>query len=354
MDNLTHTMVGWTLSKAGLERKSPLALPILLIGANLPDAEVVRNLFGGNYLESHRGISHAPVGILGLSFVLAGAFWLYERRRPATSGRRTKFWLLWGIALAGLATHPFLDYLNDYGIRPLLPFSSAKYYGDLLTLINPWVWLIFGCALFLLTQSRFGRIAWLTLGIVCAVVVCAGWSLFEGLLWIVSLAAALWLGRLAQRRRFNPGVVALATFLLFLGGVEWAHESVRRSAERLGPGLVPRRVEKISVLPGRPGSIRSWTVVMETAREYYIADVGLQDWGKRPPRFEEYDKNLDNTYYQLARQDPAVAVLIDFARFPAVTVESTHGSHTVILRDLRYARRRTEGWAVARATIPAN
>jgi len=43
--------------------------------------------------------------------------------------------------LAGLLTHPLLDYLNDTE-SPMPSFSQVKYYGDLLTLFDPWVWLI--------------------------------------------------------------------------------------------------------------------------------------------------------------------------------------------------------------------
>ena len=37
MDNLCHTVAGAVLAEAGLRRRTPLALPTLLLGANLPD-----------------------------------------------------------------------------------------------------------------------------------------------------------------------------------------------------------------------------------------------------------------------------------------------------------------------------
>jgi inner membrane protein len=352
MDNLTHTFVGWSLAKAGLEKRTQLALPALLIGANLPDAEIIRTLFGGSYLTLHRGVSHAPAGVVGLSFGLAGALWLYGRFKYSENAGPPAFFPLWFVSLMGLLTHPLLDYLNDYGIRPWLPFSSTKYYGDLLTLVDPWVWLMLGCPLFLLTRSLRGRFAWLALGLLLAIVVTIGWSPLTGLLWVATVGLALGLGHLLRSHGFNPARVALLALVLYVCGAATARQSVVKSAEAFGAGLVGGRVEKIDVLPGRPGSFRRWTVVMQTADKYYFADVGLQDWRRHPPKFEAFAKDLNDPYYRRALADSDMAALADFARFPAVTVESAAGSHVVLLRDLRYARNRTTGWAVARVVVP--
>ena len=39
MDNLTHGLVGALIGQAGLKRKTGLAMPALVIGANLPDVD---------------------------------------------------------------------------------------------------------------------------------------------------------------------------------------------------------------------------------------------------------------------------------------------------------------------------
>jgi inner membrane protein len=352
VDNLTHTLVGWSLAKAGLEKRTQLAVPALLIGANLPDVEIVRGLFGGSYLTLHRGVSHTPVGVVGLSLGLAGALWLYGRFKHTETPGPPAFFPLWYVSLLGLLTHPLLDYLNDYGIRPWLPFSSTRYYGDLLTLLDPWVWVMLGCSLFLLTPSLRGRLGWLTLGLLLATVVSLGWSPLTGLLWVVTAGLAIGLGHLLHDRGFNPARIALLAFVLYASGVATARDNVVKSARAFGPGLVGGRVEKIDVLPGRPGSFRRWTVVMQTADRYYFADVGLQDWRRHPPQFEVFAKNLNDPYYRKSLAESTMAALADFARFPSVTVESTAGGHAVLLRDLRYARYRATGWAVARAVVP--
>ena len=52
MDQFTHTATGLFLSRAGLNRATPYAAPILMLAANAPDADIV-SLAGGslNYLH---------------------------------------------------------------------------------------------------------------------------------------------------------------------------------------------------------------------------------------------------------------------------------------------------------------
>ncbi len=171
MENIAHTLVGYSLSKAGLQKTTPYATAALMIGANLPDVEVAGSLFGANYLDSHRGVSHSAAGILVLSVGLAGAFWIVSRIRRTGARERLKLFPLWYVSFLGLLSHPLLDFLNDYGLRPWLPFNSRKYYGDLLSIVDPWLWLIFGSAAFLMTASRRGRIRWAVLGSILALLV---------------------------------------------------------------------------------------------------------------------------------------------------------------------------------------
>ena len=60
MDPLTHTATGLLLSRAGLNRWTPLATPILILAANAPDIDVVTAAGGSlNYLHYHRHLTHS-------------------------------------------------------------------------------------------------------------------------------------------------------------------------------------------------------------------------------------------------------------------------------------------------------
>ena len=64
MDNLTHTAIGLFLSRAGLNRLTPLATPILLLAANAPDIDIL-SVAGGSlsYLHYHRPLTHSLVAM---------------------------------------------------------------------------------------------------------------------------------------------------------------------------------------------------------------------------------------------------------------------------------------------------
>ncbi|OYZ90135.1 MAG: hypothetical protein B7Y00_00205, partial [Sphingomonadales bacterium 17-56-6] len=47
MDNLTHSLVGALLGQMGLKRKTGLAMPTLIIAANIPDIDAITTLLSG-------------------------------------------------------------------------------------------------------------------------------------------------------------------------------------------------------------------------------------------------------------------------------------------------------------------
>jgi len=161
MDNLTHSLVGLTAAKAGLERLSPGATFLCVIAANSPDVDVAILLFGDRwtYLQHHRGITHAIVGVVALAVLLPLIFhgvdrlWSAYRKQPVTTKLR-------GLMIASFivtATHPILDWTNNYGIRFLLPWSGKWFYGDLVFIIDPLLWLALGGAGFLLQAFEHAR-----------------------------------------------------------------------------------------------------------------------------------------------------------------------------------------------------
>ena len=58
MDNLTHSLVGAALSRAGLDRRTPLATATLVVAANAPDIDVLSFVRGPYFaLSFRRGIT---------------------------------------------------------------------------------------------------------------------------------------------------------------------------------------------------------------------------------------------------------------------------------------------------------
>jgi inner membrane protein len=136
MDNITHTLTGLALSRAGLNRWHPQAAVLLMLSANAPDADIVAASRGSlAYFEAHRGITHAiasaPVMAM-LCVLVVGAF-----------SRSLRGWkAAWGLCLIGVASHLLLDWTNAYGIRLFLPFSGNWLHLDLNNLIDLWIWAV--------------------------------------------------------------------------------------------------------------------------------------------------------------------------------------------------------------------
>lgn len=142
MDNPTHLLTGYFMSRAGLNRLTPHATAILLLSANIPDIDIVALAGGGaNYLHWHRYWTHAfvvsPLLAVG-SVVIVRLF----ARKPLP-------WLAATfVALLGVLSHLLLDWTNQYGIRFLLPFSPRWYRLDNTSLFDLWIYAAFAVCLF--------------------------------------------------------------------------------------------------------------------------------------------------------------------------------------------------------------
>src|SRR5688500_18153429 len=161
MHPFTHTLVGLTAAKAGLERLSPLATTVCMLAANSPDSDVVVGFVTDRwtYLHHHRGITHSIVGVIALAVLVPGIIWLGERGFARLQGKqpRTRFRGLLLASLIVTATHPLMDWTNNYGVRPFLPWSNRWFYGDLVFIVDPYILLLAGGAAFLGTKAGWSR-----------------------------------------------------------------------------------------------------------------------------------------------------------------------------------------------------
>lgn len=145
MDNLTHSMVGAVLGQIGLKRTSGLAMPTIIIAANIPDIDATCTLLGTQALALRRGLTHGPIAMIVLPLILTAIMVAFDRwqakrgTRPETRPPVNIVWL-WVVAQMGTLSHPAFDWLNSYGIRLLSPFSDQWFHGDTLFIIDIWLW----------------------------------------------------------------------------------------------------------------------------------------------------------------------------------------------------------------------
>ena len=149
VDPVRHTLVGAGSARSGLARRTALGTATLLIGANLPDLDVLAYLDGpAADLSFRRGWTHGIPALIVLPLLLTGAILAFDGagrrlgRRGLPSGVVPREVLI--LAAISVLTHHILDTLNTYGVRWLMPFRGDWFYGDTLFIVDPWLWLILG------------------------------------------------------------------------------------------------------------------------------------------------------------------------------------------------------------------
>ena len=355
MDNLTHSLVGLTAAKAGLERLSPGATMLCVIAANSPDVDVAILLRGDRwtYLQHHRGITHSIVGVFALALLLPLIFygvdrlWAWYRHRPP----QTRLRGLMSASLIVTASHPILDWTNNYGIRPFLPWNGEWTYLDLVYIVDPYMWLILGGAVFLLSaKTTGGKIIW---GLVAAALTAlmivssrAGAlpnrTLFV-VFWLVAIgvlilmfrrgAADRW-GRKIATGAFNIVVfywvgLSAAQLLAHSRGVDYA-EAIAR-----GNGELIRRATVMPTLANPFG----WDLVFETTGATYRLHLSLLD-SNAQPKVVRYEKPSGLLAAAMAKvsQERSARVFLGFARYPVAQLADPQCTTQTLVQmsDLRY------------------
>ena len=351
MDNLTHSLVGLTAAKAGLDRLSPGATTLCVLAANAPDSDIIVLAFGDRwtFLHHHRGITHAIVGVITLAIVLPLIFYGVDRlwSRYKDQPPQTK---LKGLMLASFiasATHPLLDWTNNYGIRFFLPWSQKWSYGDFVFIVDPYLWLILGGSVFLLTaRSRFLKVIWAVIAAMTTFLVVAsprsGGLPYPNLiaaLWIVMIVAFIVLASKGARERWGRKIayVAIALAVCYWSVLAFAHSrAVIRGNEEAAKIANGETVVRLAAMPRLANPFR-WDCVFETDRAVYRFDLSLFDGAAHPVRYEKPGPELKDVVDYVAEQRSA-RIFLNFARFPVMQLADP-GCTTrtlVQLADLRY------------------
>lgn len=355
MDNLTHSLMGLAAAKAGLERLSPGATALCIIAANAPDADIVA-LVGGrwSYLHHHRGITHSIVGTLALAVLIPAIFYvvglLIARLRPG--GNRPSFRGLLLASLITSATHPLMDWTNNYGVRPLLPWSGQWFYGDLVFILDPWLWLILGGAAFLLTAQTYWRTsAWTVLALILTALIIfipqlrpgTNFPAIASLLWILGLGGLVLAHRFGLARRYGSSiaVVALGFVVIYWGALSLLHRSALTQTEAMAAGLATKngeRVMRTAAMPVLANPLR-WQGMVETDRATYRYFLSLGESVAEPTALVRYEKPQGSDAGVIARasRNEGASVFLEFARFPVFQVEGDCASRLLVqFADLRY------------------
>lgn len=313
MDNLTHTLTGIALGRAGLERKTRFAIWALIVGSNLPDGDAVAGLGGKlEYLKYHRGITHSLLGLTGLAAVLTVLIYGFGRRAAPRRGAPALN-LKWLFIVCWISTgcHVLMDYTNQYGIRPFLPFSGRWVALDIAPIVCPYVLLL------------------LILGLGVPAV-----------LRLVSEEVGAPRGSLGAVRA--GAVFSLCGILVVWGTREVAHQ---RALRMLNANDYDQEApEHLGAFPTFLNPFE-WTGVAETRASYYLLDVNTLAGGIDVNQAQVLHKPGPSKPLAAAERAEGAEVFLNFARFPWAVVFGTEEGFTVYLRDLRFASPNSTAWA---------
>lgn len=358
MDNLTHSLVGLAAAKAGLERLSPGATAVCLLAANAPDADVVVLLFADrwSFLQYHRHITHSLFGVLLIALLLPLLFWLGDGALAKWRSRPPQVRLK-GLVLASLivsATHPFLDWTNNYGVRLLLPWSSKWFYGDLVFIVDPFIWLILGSVVFLLTTRRkLQLVFWGIVAIVLTYLVMstsaerglANASLLK-ILWFAAITTLVLAYRFGVAERWGRKLAwsAFIVLMIYWTGLGVMHSLALKEIQFAAAAIGNTKGESVTDLAAMPTLANPfrWLAVVETDRAAYRFETSITDDVRYPAslvRLERAD-TMSSTFVLNAVEDRRAKIFLGFARFPVYRVVGADClSETVVqLADLRYTQ----------------
>ena len=345
MDNLTHTLFGLTLAKTGLEQATPLATATLVIASNLPDIDFVMRVRGAFVdLETHRGFTHSFVGLFLLAILLTALLVFLDKRfrlRHDIFRRPIRPLRIFALAYLGGLLHVGMDFLNTYGVRPLLPFVDRWFYGDLLFVVDPWVWLLLGgAAMWLTANSRLRILIWVLIGTAMSVAVAlvlqqpspgfpVAIPLPVRILWFAGLALVVGGGILSWGRAGERVArYAILLFALYIGGLWFVKQSALDQART---NLPAEQVTSVAVWP-TPANPLVWQTVAATPEAIYSGHVNLVgsdlNWQEHPV--------LEGRFVEALRNSPRTRVFMNFARYATANVEQREDGYTVHLRDLRF------------------
>ena len=299
------------MARAGLNRKSALATLTLVLAAEAPDIDMLANLrspLAG--FAHHRGFTHTFLGVplvaaLVLLVVFVGYRW-WGRRHRQSDQPMPRWGILFGLACLSGFSHILLDFITAYGVRPFEPFSYRWFSWDIVSIVEPVLWVIL-----------------------------AGGLILPALLGLIA-------EEVSTRRQRDPrgrtgALVALALVAALWGFRDFQHRHAIAAMQALTwHGEDPNRV---SAFPYALNPFQ-WYGVVETRNGYHsvIVNSWIPEVDPEDRAIQRY-KPEETPELQAAKKSYAGQVFLDWARCPITETERVEGppGYLVHFYDVRYA-----------------
>ncbi len=308
MDPLTHTATGLFLSRAGLNRWTPMATTILILAANAPDIDIVTAAGGPlNYLHYHRQFTHSLVAMPLMALLPVALVAMVWRKKKIR-------WVgAFFAALIAVASHLLLDLTNAYGVRLFSPFSARWVNFDLTNLVDIWIWAV--------------------------LLLCVGGPLISRL-----VASEITSGS-AKFRYPGRGFAVLGLSFLVLYNCGRGALHARATAVLNSRIYEDAPTLRVAALPDSSNPLL-WRGVVETDGFYAVEDVNLAgDFD--PTRATIFHKPEAAPEIEAARRTPTFQVFLGFSQWPlwrVSPVAEPEGGKLVEVFDMRFGSPASPGF----------
>jgi inner membrane protein len=301
MEPVTHALTSFALGRAGLNKITRAATPMLLVSGLIADVDWVTR-FGGAaaFLRGHRTVTHSLVGTAAIIAAVAAASWLAGRKYPKFA---VNIFPALVICTIGAGAHLLLDMLNGHGMKLLWPFSPKWYAWDLADAVDSWI--LFFLLVGLLIPELF-RLVLEEIG-----------------------------SKPKRHGRQRGAIFGLVCVALVIAGRGFAHQrAIALLDSRDYRGQTPLVV---AAFP-KPSNPLLWSGVVETDNALFNLEVPLGPGRRFDPELADvHFKPESSATLKNAVGSSTAIEFLNFARFPLASVQPEGPGFQVRLRDLRFA-----------------
>jgi inner membrane protein len=301
MEPVTHALTSIALGRAGLNKITRAATPMLLVSGLIADVDWVTRLGGADtFLRGHRTVTHSLVGTVAIIAGVAVASWLIGQKYP-----KFAVGILPALAICaiGAGAHLFLDMLNGYGLKLFWPFSPKWYAWDLADSVDSWI--LFFLLVGLLIPELF-RLVLDEIG-----------------------------SKPKRHGRQRGAIVGLVLVLMVIAGRAFAHQ---RAIALLDSREYRGQTPLVAAAFPRPSNPLLWSGVVETDNAVINLEVPLGPGREFDPELADvHFKPESSPALKNAVSSPKAIEFLNFARFPLASVQPVGDGFQVRLRDMRFA-----------------
>jgi inner membrane protein len=298
MDPLTHIVVGIAASRAGLNKLSRLAPPMLIVTSVVADLDWLTALAGPRaFFLGHRTITDSVCGAAAIAILTALAFTIATRKHSSSSINFPRALFVCAIAAV---LHVLLDLTNSYGLKLFWPFNEKWYALD--------------------SVAQFD---------VIILVILATGIVLPMLFRLVGDE----IGAQRKTKGVFSAVFALVLVFAYVGARYVLHErAVALINLRLYNGAPPIAV---GAFPDSPSPFR-WAGVIITESNLLRAEVPVIIGKYDPFAAKPFYKPEESPALDAARASSTAALFLSFARFPRASVERTDRGYHIEITDMRF------------------